>query len=135
MKKNKKWIIIAVIAVAIIGVAIWAKGYYQDRYVATECYYTQIPLDEKNDKTTYIKDDNGKDVAEGKEYDLIGYDEKGKSREVYFSKQGKASDYYTPGTYIKCNHSKTLVTGIEVVNEKDVPKTALEKIKANGTRK
>jgi len=135
MKKNKKWIIIAVIVAIIAGGAIWAKGYYQDRYVAITAYYTQIPLDEKNDKTTYLKDDSGKDVVKGKEYNLVGYDDKGKAKDVTFDKQGEASDYYTPGTYIKCNHSKTIITLIEVVDEKEVPKAALEKIKENGTRR
>lgn len=65
-KTKKKWIVFAVIAAVIIGGAIWAKGYYQDRYVARAAYYTQIPLDEKNDKTTYLKDKDGKQMAKGK---------------------------------------------------------------------
>lgn len=134
-KTKKKWIVFAVIAAVIIGGAIWAKGYYQDRYVARAAYYTQIPLDEKNDKTTYLKDKDGKQIAKGKEYDLVGYDDKGNSKDVFFEKRGEASDYYTPGTYIKLNHSKTIIVGMEVVDEKEVPKAALEKIHEKGTRR
>lgn len=136
MKKKKgKWIIVVLIISVIVLGAIWAKGYYNDRYVESDTYYTQIPLDEKNDKTEWIKDDKGNDAEKGKEYELIGYNDKGESREVSFFKKGEAKDYYSPGIYIKCSTSKTVVTGMSVVDEKEVPKQALEKIKSNGTRK
>ncbi|MFM1602561.1 YxeA family protein [Helcococcus ovis] len=135
--KNKKgkWIILVVVISIVLLVANWARRYYDDRYVQSDVYYTQIPLDQKNDKTEWIKDNNGKNAEKGKQYELIGYNDKGESREVQFSKKGEAKDYYSPGIYIKASTSKTLVIGISVVDEKEVPKQALEKIKSNGTRK
>ena len=42
---KKKIIILAVVLLVVAG-AFWAKGYYNDRYVVSSCYYTQIPEDE-----------------------------------------------------------------------------------------
>ena len=36
---KKKIIILAVVLLVIAG-AFWAKGYYNDRYVVSSCYYT-----------------------------------------------------------------------------------------------
>lgn len=43
----KKTILIIAAAVFLVAGAFWAKGYYNDRYVVSDRYYTQIPEDEK----------------------------------------------------------------------------------------
>lgn len=48
-KKTKKGIVIAVVVLLVVAGAFWAKGYYNDRYVASSFYYTQIPKDEVNE--------------------------------------------------------------------------------------
>ena len=131
MKKT----IITILAIAIVICAtFWAKGYYNDRYVVSDSYYTQIPLDEKNEDS-WLVDAGGVKQEKGKEYNLIGYNEDGEEKEVSFKLKGTAENYYEPGTYIKVNTSKSLTLGTAVVTENDVPKNALEKIKSNGTRK
>ena len=129
----KKKIIIIIAIVLVIAGAFWAKGYYNDRYVASDSFYTQIPLDEVNEDS-WLVDSDGVKQEKGKEYNLIGYNENGEQREVYFKVTGGAEDYYAPGTYIKVDTSKTIVLSHEVVDEQAVPQKALEQIKANGTR-
>ena len=129
----KKKIIIIIAIVLVIAGAFWAKGYYNDRYVASDSFYTQIPLDEVNEDS-WLVDSDGVKQEKGKEYNLIGYNENGEQREVYFKVTGGAEDYYAPGTYIKVYTSKTIVLSHEVIDEQTVPQKALEQIKANGTR-
>lgn len=129
---KKKIIIIIAIVLVIVGV-FWAKGYYNDRYVASDSFYTQIPQDEVN-ADSWLVDSDGVKQEKGKEYNLFGYNENGEQREVYFKIKGSAENYYVPGTYIKVNTSKTTVLGQETVDEQAVPQKALEQIKANGTR-
>ena len=131
MKKT----IITIMAIAIVVcVAFWAKGYYNDRYVVSDSYYTQIPLDEKNEDS-WLVDASGVKQEKGKEYNLIGYNEDGEEKEVSFKLKGTAENYYKPGTYIKVNTSKSITLGFEVVTESNVPEVVLEKIKSIGTRK
>lgn len=130
---KKKAVVIIVLILIVCG-AFWAKGYYNDRYVVSDSFYTQIPLDEVNEDS-WLVDADGVQQEKGKEYDLIGYNQEGEEREVSFKKRGTAEDYYTPGTYIKVNTSKTLVVGIEVVEESSVPKAALDKISSLGTKR
>ena len=125
--------IIAVVIVIVLG-AFWAKGYYNDRYVATESYYTQVPIDEVN-KESWLVDANGVKQEKGKKYDLIGYDEQGNSKELNFVVRGTPENYYTPGTYIKVDSSKTITLGESIVEKQNVPEKALGKIEQQGTRK
>ena len=113
--------------------AFWTKGYYNDRYVVSDYYYTQIPEDEMNEDS-WLLDSGGAKQVKGKEYELVAYNAQGEEREVYFTKTGSAEDYYAPGTYIQVSTSKTLVAGVAVVNEEDVPPAALEQIDTLGTR-
>lgn len=129
----KKKIILVIAVLLVIAGAFWAKGYYNDRYVASDHYYTQIPEDERNEDS-WLVDADGVKQEKGKEYDLIGYNEKGEAKEVNFKKSGSAEDYYAPGTYIKVSTSKTITIGVEVVNVTDVPQEALTKIQESGTR-
>lgn len=125
--------IIAVVFIIAAG-AFWAKGYYNDRYVVSDTFYTQIPLDEKNEDSWLLNSDGVKQ-EKGKEYELIGYNESGEKREVTFMKKGTSKDYHAPGTYIKVEMSKTIGLGNSVVDKQDVPEKALEKINELGTKK
>ena len=131
MKKNSIWILPLV--VVLVAGAFWTKGYYNDRYVVSDYYYTQLPEDEMNEDSWLLDSDGAKQVK-GKEYELVAYNAQGEEREVYFTKTGSAEDYYAPGTYIQVSTSKTLVAGVAVVNEEDVPPAALEQIDTLGTR-
>ena len=129
----KKKIIIIVAVILVIAGAFWAKGYYNDRYVASEIYYTQVPEDEVNEDS-WLVDSDGVKQGKGKEYKLIGYDEIGTEKEVYFSVKGTAENYYAPGTYIQVKSSKTIVLGNAPVQKSAVPQAALKQIQENGTR-
>ena len=129
----KKKIMIIVAAFLVIAGAFWAKGYYNDRYIVSEVYYTQIPEDEVNEDS-WLVDSDGVKQEEGKEYKLMGYDENGNEKEVYFSIRGTSENYYAPETYIEVKSSKTIILEHAVVNESEVPQKALEQIKINGTR-
>ena len=129
---KKKVIILAVVLLVVAG-AFCAKGYYNDRYVVSDCYYTQVPEDEVNEDS-WLVDKDGTKQAKGKAYDLVGYNGQGEQREVRFTKSGSAEDYYDPGTYIKVSMSKTITLGVEVVEESSVPQIALERIQERGTK-
>ena len=129
---RKKLIILAVVLLVVAG-AFCAKGYYNDRYVVSDCYYTQVPEDEVNEDS-WLVDKDGARQAEGKSYELMGYNEQGEQREVYFTKSGSAEDYYAPGTYIKVNTSKTIVLDVQVVDASSIPQPAMEKIRELGTK-
>lgn len=129
---KKKIIMIASVLLFIAG-AFWAKGYYNDRYVASDFYYTQIPEDEKNEDS-WLMDADGVKQEKGKEYTLIGYNQKGEAKEVYFKKSGSAEDYYAPGTYLKISVSKTITIGVETIDQTAVPPKAFKKIQELGTR-
>ena len=129
---KKKIVILAAILLVVAG-AFCAKAYYNDRYVVSDCYYTQVPEDEVNEDS-WLVDKDGARQAVGKSYELMGYNEQGEQHEVYFTKSGSAQDYYAPGTYIKVSMSKTITLGVEVVGEQSVPQLALEKIQELGTK-
>ena len=129
---KKKVIILAVVLLVVAG-AFCAKGYYNDRYVVSGCYYTQVPEDEVNEDS-WLVDKDGARQAEGKSYELMGYNEQGEQREMYFTKSGSAKDYYAPGTYIKVNTSKTIVLDVQVVDASSIPQPAMEKIRELGTK-
>lgn len=130
---KKKNLFILAVAIFLVAGAFWAKKYYNDRYMISDSYYTQIPEDEINEDSWLVDSDGVKQVK-GKEYTLMGYNDRGEEREVYFTKTGSAEDYYAPGTYIKVDASKTLVVGLEVVDKVSVPQAALEKINTLGTK-
>jgi len=125
--------IIALVSIILAG-AFWAKGYYNDRYVVSDTFYTQIPLDEVNEDS-WLLDDEGVKQEKGKQYKLIGYNESGEKREVQFTKKGTSKDYHAPGTYIKVEVSKTIELGTSVVDKQNIPEKALEKINELGTKK
>lgn len=79
-------------------------------------------------------DADGVKQAKGKEYVLTAYNARGEKREVCFTKTGGAVDYYAPGAYIEVQTSKTLVIGVRMVEEKEIPAAALEQIRTHGTK-
>ena len=82
----KKKVAVIVVIILIVCGAFWAKGYYNDRYVVSESFYTQIPLDEVNEDS-WLVDADGVQQEKGREYDLIGYNQEGGEREVSFKKK------------------------------------------------
>lgn len=130
--KTKK-LLILVLAVFVVAGAFWAKNYYNDRYMISDSFYTRIPEDEINEDS-WLVDSHGARQVKGKEYTLMGYNDQGQEREVYFTKTGGKEEYYMPGSYIRVDTSKTLVVGLEVVDEMSVPEAALDKINTLGTK-
>lgn len=121
------WIIAVIVVVVVAAGAIWAKGYYDDRY-ASQSYYAQVPADESME-IQGIKDQHGNVADKGHEYELTAYDKDGNARDlsvtVYTS---DASKLYQPGTYLKIEASKQIVTGQAVIQKSEIPAAALAKI-------
>ena len=83
MKKK----IAVTISILCIAVALfWAKGYYNERYVAVDSYYTQIPFDEVNEDS-WLFDKDGIKQEKGKEYNLVGYNKRRKTGSCVYSKR------------------------------------------------
>ncbi|MCI1901409.1 MAG: YxeA family protein [Bifidobacteriaceae bacterium] len=121
------WIIGLVVVVIVVAGAIWAKGYYNDRYVS-QSYYAQVPADEKME-IEGMKDNQGKVFDKGHTYELTAYDKDGKARKLEVTVYtDKVSKLYKPGTYLKIEASKQIVTGQSVIREMDIPPAAFAKI-------
>jgi len=118
-------IVLAVIVIAAVPAVLFAKRYYDSRYVLDDYFYSAVPPD--YDITPHR--DKGGRVTE---YTLLCYNSEGEARELSFSVLIDAhnSDLYPPGTFIRVGVSKQLVIGRRAVDEASVPKKALEKIKA-----
>ena len=59
----KKIITIIVTIVIVMCGAFMVKGYYNDRYVASDSFYTQIPLDEVNEDSWLVNKDGVNPVS------------------------------------------------------------------------
>ncbi|EHI70711.1 DUF1093 domain-containing protein [Streptococcus ictaluri] len=118
--------------IAAIGLAVWGKQYYTDRYVVDDYYYTQIPLDSDNSKDSYLKDKDGKDIKDlpGKVYPLKAFNKEGKEKELEITFRGTKKDYPAPGSYVEVEHSKTIIVGERIISQEKVPQKALQAIKA-----
>jgi len=129
-KKQKVllWIITAVVIIILIPLVLFAKQYYDARYVLDDSYYTVVPLD--YDITPY-RDQDGRVT----DYTLTCYNADGEAKVHTFSVlvDTHKSDLYPPGTFIKVDVSRQLVIGRRAVDEKDIPEKALEKIKESFT--
>ena len=131
MKKKQKvllWIIAAVVIIIMIPLVLFAKLYYDARYVLDDSYYTVVPLD--YDITPY-RDQEGRVT----DYTLTCYNADGVSKVHTFSVliDAHTSDLYPPGTFIKVDVSSQLVIGRRAVDEKSIPEKALEKIRESFT--
>ena len=123
----KKWIIIALVLVILVAVplVIFAKRYYDDRYVLDDYYYTVVPLDYDIRPST---DAGGRFT----DYTLTCYNADGEARDLSFSVliDAHSSDLYPPATFIRVSLSKQLVLGRRAIDKADVPESALERIEA-----
>ena len=126
--KRKTWLIITVAAVALasVPVILFAKRYYDFRYVLDEYYYTIVPGG--YDITPY-RDRGGRLT----DYTLMCYNADGEARELSFSVliDAHQSDLYPPGTFIRVSMSKQLVIGRRAVDKSDVPEAAMAGILAD----
>jgi len=132
MNKKRKallWIIpAAVILIILVPLVLFAKQYYDARYVLDDSYYTIVPLD--YDITPH-RDQEGRLT----DYTLSCYNADGEEKVHTFTVLVDAhkSDLYPPGTFIRVDVSRHLVIGRRAVDEKDVPDKAMEKIKESFT--
>ena len=131
MKKRKTalWIVLAVLALALVVAILFFKRYYDYRYVLDDYYYTVVPLDYN---ITPYRDTQGDRVTD---YTLECYNADGETRELDFSVLIDAhnSDLYPPGTFLKVSVSKQMVIGRRALDETSVPEKALEMIRINYT--
>lgn len=129
----KRSLIIGLIAVVVIGVAgaLWAKNYYDSRYVGHD-FYTVVPADEPVALGDLL-DADGNPADTGYPYSLVGYDNDLNRRVLEFDKRADSDDgLYQPGTYLKVSASKQIVLNEAVVNESEVPAEILEKLNTEG---
>jgi uncharacterized protein (TIGR01655 family) len=124
----KKAIVIIIVLVAIAGLAILGKQYYDSRYVGKD-YYAMVPLD-YNAAPETLYSDIGEDVGQGKRYKLTVYNDKGEAKAVEWNVHVDEADLPQPGTFLLVKSSEQIVTGWSVIDEKQVPAGALEKIKS-----
>ena len=124
---QKKWILIVLAAVIIltIPVALFAKRYYDNRYVLDDYFYTVVPLDYD---LTPATDKGGRFTG----YTLACFNAGGEERELSFQVliDAHKSDLYPPGTFIRVSVSKQLVIGRRAVDEGDVPEKAHSMIRS-----
>jgi len=140
MKKRKPifWIItvlvVAVIATPVTLGTLWFKQYYDNRYVTDDYYYTIIPLD-YDITPTRMRNSQGEQMESEyeKQYTLTCYNAEGTEKELTFRALLYYQELYPPGTYVRVSVSKTSVIEQFALDESDVPKIALEKIKENFT--
>lgn len=127
-KSSATAIIIAVVVVVIVAfAAVWGKNYYENRYVS-DSYYAQVPTDEPM-TLEGLKDNQGKVVDKGHTYNLTAYDKDGNERKLEVTvRTSKTSELYKPGTYLKIEASKQIVTGQSVIRETKIPPAAFAKI-------
>jgi len=124
-KRMGFWILVGAAVIIAIPLVLFAKQYYDSRYVLHDSYYAVVPLDYDITPST---DQGGRYT----DYTLICYNAEGISRELTFSVliDAHKSDLYPPGIYMRVDVSKHLVIGRRAVDKSSVPELALEKIMA-----
>ena len=137
MRKKRKtvlWASLAVLAVLVVGVAVWGKQYYEDRYVGSD-YYTVVPAGFDMSPVPLLNKD-GKEAATGVNYELTAYNAQGEARPVSFTVYDPESGFSRgeiqpqPGTYLRVSASKQLVVGWGVVDASEIPAEVLAMINA-----
>jgi len=134
MKKRPiLWGVLAVVAVVLVAGAVWAKQYYEARYVGAD-YYAQVP--QNYDMTPRdIKSMKGESLGTGVEYKLTAYDAQGEPRDVEFtvadpdSSISRGEQQPQPGDYLWVSASKQLVVRWKAAAQNDIPAKALAAIR------
>ena len=128
--KTKKIVLFAFIAFAaafVILAAIWAKGYYENRYVGSD-YYAMVPSG--FDVTPeMLRSMSGEETDPGKEYVLEAFNERGDAKTVEFFVYEGRRVFPQPGEYLYISASPQLVLSWKIIAEADVPAQALDHIK------
>ena len=124
-------IIIAIVLIAVAGLGIVkGKEYYNDRYVG-EKYYAVVPDDYPMD-LEMDHDDRGEEVGLAREYKLIGYNEKGESKELeFYVRTDDPKKLYQRGTYLEVERSNQLVVREKSIEKSKVPEKVLKLIEGN----
>ena len=125
--------IVSVVVLLIAVVALWGRQYYTDRYVGAD-YYAMVPLNyDMAQRPMYSM--SGEEIGTGVTYGLTAYDASGAAKVVSFTVYSPESGLSRgeiqplPGAYLWVSASKRIVLRWRVVEESEVPKNALEKIK------
>ncbi|NLH71091.1 MAG: DUF1093 domain-containing protein [Brooklawnia sp.] len=127
MKKQSVIVAVIVIALLVLAGVVWAKQYYDSRYIGQD-YYTVVPLDEPV-AVTDLLDSSGNPVDKGYAYKLVGFDTDLNRRVLEFDKRSTTLDgLYQPGTYLRVSASAQIVLNETVIQRSDVPPQILEKL-------
>jgi uncharacterized protein YxeA len=128
-KKPVFWIVVVILVAMVAVVAIWAKNYYEARYVGSD-YYAMVPLDfDVTPETLYSMD--GEDVGLGKEYALTAYDGQSEPRTLAFNVRVDRDTFPQPGEFLLIQASTQIVVGWRIISESEVPESALRMIRQN----
>lgn len=126
MKKGK-YIGIGFIILIVILAAIKFKGYYEDRYKGTD-YYAVVRSASTIEPEDML-DDSGRVMDQGHYYKLRAYNDKGEMVVAEFGVMSDdASGLYQNDTYLKIEHSKTIVVKQQIVSKEEVPEKVLKDI-------
>lgn len=112
-----------VIPIIIVLAAVVLGGffYYSKTYLSGDEYYVKITTDGQKIEEKYDDGTSGENYV----YDLTGFDESGKSKELEF--KGNMERPLRRNAYLKVSYSESKgnVTQWEEVAEKDVPADAI----------
>ena len=126
-KKPVFWIALVLAAAFIVTGAVWAKQYYEDRYVGSD-YYVMVPLN-YDITPEMVYSNSGEEIGLGKTYDLTAYNELGEKKEVNFLVLGDdQARYPQPGAFLLVKASKQIVLSWSVTEKSAVPQKALTQI-------
>ena len=134
-KKPVFWIALGLIAVIILVGTVWAKQYYDIRYVGYD-YYARVPLDYPME-TVILHNMDGNEVGTGIDYDLMAFNEEGEARLLSFTvidpdtPISRGEDQPQPGDYLWISASELLVVAWDFTDEGSIPGPILIMINAN----
>lgn len=107
-------------------VFVLAGGGYLYYMMVPTSYYTQIKDTGKEIKGTY----DNKEAYVQYEYTQVGYDKEGNEKTLTFTTHPELGRPFKTNAYLKIDYTRfQKEKGYEEVQEQDIPKEALEKIK------
>lgn len=117
---------LSTIIFSILLVIVVAGGGYFYYMMVPTAYYTQI-----KDSGTEIKGTfDNKEAYVQYEYNQVGYDKNGEEKTLHFMSHPELGRPFKTNAYLKINYSRfKKEKGYEEVQEQDIPKKALEKLK------